>query len=87
MCQQDGRCRFSKSNVGATVNSWCDIPQGDENALMQAANAIGPISVAIDASSFSFQLYGGGNDRYFYNNLNKQSQYMLKHAQKILNNI
>jgi len=56
----DGTCRFKKANVGATIIGFKDIPSGDENALKTAAATIGPISVAIDASSFWFQLYFGG---------------------------
>jgi len=54
------QCHFSKSNVGATVSGHTDIPQGDENALKQAVATVGPISVAIDASHFSFQFYHSG---------------------------
>jgi cathepsin L len=56
----DGTCRFKKANVGATLTGFKDIPTGDENALKEASATIGPISVAIDASSFWFQLYFGG---------------------------
>nr|QOV03072.1 cathepsin L1 [Dysdercus peruvianus] len=56
----NGRCRFKKSNVGATLNSFVDIPQGDEEALKKAIATVGPISVAIDAGESSFQFYSGG---------------------------
>jgi len=57
---QDGRCRFSKTHIGATISSYKDIPQGDEMSLTAAIASVGPISVAIDASQNSFQLYDGG---------------------------
>lgn len=57
---QDGDCQFNKANIGATISSYKDIPSGDEDALKQAVATIGPISVAIDASSEAFQLYSGG---------------------------
>jgi cathepsin L len=57
---QDGSCHFKPSHVGATVAGFKDIPTGDEKALQQAVATVGPISVAIDASQFSFQLYSGG---------------------------
>jgi len=57
---RDGKCRFKKENIGATVTGFTDIPQGDESALTQAIATVGPISVAIDASHFSFQLYHQG---------------------------
>lgn len=57
---RDGHCRFNKATIGATVAGFSDIPEGDEDALTQAIAAVGPISVAIDASHFSFQLYHAG---------------------------
>jgi len=57
---RDNRCRFLEKNVSANVVGYTDIPEGDEAALTQAIATIGPISVAIDASHFSFQLYHKG---------------------------
>lgn len=57
---KDGRCRFKKGSVGATDTGYVDIPSGDEDALMKAIATVGPISVAIDASHNSFQLYESG---------------------------
>jgi len=57
---QDGTCMFNKANVGATLSSYVDIPSGNETALETAIANIGPISVAIDASLQSFQLYKSG---------------------------
>lgn len=42
-----------------TIDSWVDLPQGDESALLKAA-ALGPVAVAIEADQRAFQLYGGG---------------------------
>jgi len=55
----DGTCAFKASDVGATISSYKDVTSGDENALLEAANQQ-PVSVAIDASHISFQLYTGG---------------------------
>jgi cathepsin L len=57
---RDGTCKFNANNVGATVAGHKDIPSKDENALKAAVGTVGPISVAIDASHFSFQLYSKG---------------------------
>ena len=56
----DEKCRFKRDDVGATVDGYVDIKHGDEKALTQAIQTIGPISVAIDASRSTFQFYKGG---------------------------
>jgi len=56
----DDTCRFKPENVGATDTGFVDIKSKDEDALKQAVADIGPISVAIDASHASFQLYKKG---------------------------
>jgi cathepsin L len=57
---QDGTCVFNAANVGATLTSCFDIASGDEGALANSINLIGPIAVAIDASHISFQMYQSG---------------------------
>lgn len=56
----DGKCVFNAANVGATLTSCNDVPSGDEGALANSINMIGPMAVAIDASHMSFQLYTSG---------------------------
>ncbi|XP_066529072.1 procathepsin L-like [Hoplias malabaricus] len=56
----DGKCRFNPSTVGATCTGYVDIPSGDEKALQEAVATVGPVSVAIDAGHYSFQLYESG---------------------------
>lgn len=56
----EGQCKFKKSSVGATDTGFVDVTQGDEHALKQAVGTVGPVSVAIDASHFSFQFYHSG---------------------------
>jgi cathepsin L len=53
------QCRYNPQYRGATETSYHDNPSQNEGALT-AAIAQQPISVAIDASHMSFQLYNGG---------------------------
>ncbi|KAL3884394.1 hypothetical protein ACJMK2_024535 [Sinanodonta woodiana] len=55
-----GPCRFRPSKVGATNRGYVDLPKNDEIALRHAVATIGPIAVAIDASSHDFRFYSHG---------------------------
>ena len=54
------KCLYNASNVGASDTSYKDIPSKDENALKEAVANVGPISVGMDASHISLQLYHSG---------------------------
>ena len=54
------KCRFRAANIGATVRTYVDVHRRDEQALTQAIQTIGPISVAIDASKKTFHYYKRG---------------------------
>ncbi|XP_065190552.1 procathepsin L-like [Sycon ciliatum] len=58
---KDGTCRFKESHVGATITSYKDVlPRKSESSLQEAVATIGPVSVAIDASSTYFRYYKHG---------------------------
>lgn len=57
---RDGTCKYKSSCIGATMKSYVNVTSGDENALAEALANVGPVSVAIDASSFQFQFYSSG---------------------------
>lgn len=52
-------CRFDPFNIGATEYSYTAI-YGSEDSLELAVGIVGPVSVNIDASQPSFQLYESG---------------------------
>jgi cathepsin L len=56
---KQGTCRFSTANVGATITGYKNVPAGSESGLVTAVNSQ-PVSIAIDASHQSFQLYSSG---------------------------
>jgi cathepsin L len=56
----DGTCNYKAKFSGATDVGFTDIPKGDEDALKEALATVGPVSIAIDASQQSFQLYKSG---------------------------
>jgi cathepsin L len=53
------QCQYNAANSAATFSSYKVITQGSETDLQSAA-VIGPVSIAIDASQQSFQLYTSG---------------------------
>jgi len=53
-------CRYAPANNAATLKDFKDVAKGSEDALLTAVHDIGPVSVAIDASKNSFQLYKSG---------------------------
>lgn len=56
----EGTCAYVASKKAAEDTGFVDIPSGNETALTEAIACVGPISVAIDTSHQSFQLYSSG---------------------------
>jgi cathepsin L len=57
---EDGTsCQYTASNSGATLAGMVNVTEGSESDLQNNA-AVGPVSVAIDASQSSFQFYSSG---------------------------
>merc|ERR1711931_182144 len=57
---RQGRCKFNRGQVVATVSGYHDTRAGSENDLTNALARVGPVSVAIDASANSFRRYRSG---------------------------
>lgn len=60
---RDGQCKAdagTQPNPQGEVTGHTDVPQGNEDALVNALASTGPVSVAIDASHMSFQFYSHG---------------------------
>jgi len=60
VARQDETCEYNPSDIGATDTGFVDVPHGDESKLQEAVATVGPVSIAIDASHMSFQMYKSG---------------------------
>ncbi|KAN0026241.1 hypothetical protein ACTFIV_007225 [Dictyostelium citrinum] len=56
---KDGKCKYNSKNSAAKLKSYKNVKTGSESSLATAVN-VNPVSVAIDASQQSFQLYTSG---------------------------
>ncbi|XP_018577098.1 cathepsin L [Anoplophora glabripennis] len=57
---EDEKCHYTPKSKGATDRGFVDIQSGSEEQLQAAVATVGPVSVAIDASHETFQLYSEG---------------------------
>ena len=53
---QQAECSYSKNNRGARMSGIVRIRSGDESSLLSAVTSVGPVSVAVDASSNAFRV-------------------------------
>eukprot|EP01113_Clastostelium_recurvatum_P021814 TRINITY_DN258_c0_g2_i1.p1 TRINITY_DN258_c0_g2~~TRINITY_DN258_c0_g2_i1.p1 ORF type:complete len:358 (+),score=79.83 TRINITY_DN258_c0_g2_i1:90-1076(+) len=53
------QCKYNPADKAATIRSYTKVPSGNEAAFADALNK-SPVSIAIDASHNSFQLYKSG---------------------------
>ncbi|NWT73789.1 CATL1 protein, partial [Prunella himalayana] len=60
LSQDNSICKHDAHYKAATCSGYEMVHQGNEAALMEAVAAVGPVSVAVDASSPNFQHYGSG---------------------------
>jgi len=53
-----GQCAYSPSSSAARCSGYQSLPTGNEGSLQQAVASVGPVSVAIDASTLQFYRSG-----------------------------
>ncbi|XP_065604888.1 procathepsin L-like isoform X4 [Cyrtonyx montezumae] len=58
--QDVSSCRYNPGDRAANCSTVWLVAQGSEAALEQAVATVGPVSVAVDASSFFFHFYKSG---------------------------
>ena len=57
---KDGTCSYDKSKGVGLVAAFADVAEGSASQLQAALSEHGPVSVAIEADQFSFQMYTSG---------------------------
>ncbi|KAH8236959.1 hypothetical protein KR038_001109, partial [Drosophila bunnanda] len=56
----NGKCKFNRATIGATITGFVKLPAGDERKLAEAVATVGPVSVGIHVVAGSFQHYHSG---------------------------
>jgi cathepsin L len=57
---RDGTCKFDKTKGTSKTTGYVEIEEGNEDDLAAKVASMGPASIAIDASNWSFQMYSSG---------------------------
>ncbi|KAE8747824.1 Cathepsin L-like peptidase 3 [Frankliniella occidentalis] len=58
--EDGGSCLYKAENNAGVNTGYKDVQSESESALRDAVEKVGPVSVAIDASNWSFQMYTSG---------------------------
>lgn len=58
--RDNNTCRFNPKNSVTSNRGMVEIPEGNEEALVNALATIGPVSISIDATHYSFRFYSDG---------------------------
>lgn len=61
--QDEFSCHYNPQDNAANCTSLMQIQVGNETALEQAVATVGPVSIAVDASTFHFRFYKSGIKR------------------------
>nr|XP_023657057.1 cathepsin K-like [Paramormyrops kingsleyae] len=72
---QEGQCAYTPAGRAATCRGYREIKEGSELALQAAVAKVGPVSIGIDATQYSFLFYRRGV--YYDRNCNKDD---INHA-------
>jgi cathepsin L len=75
--KQQSQCFTNIYRLSFTITGIQNIASGDELALQTAVGIVGPVALAIDASSKTFQFYSGG---VYTNTACQSNMYSLDHA-------
>merc|ERR1712117_328199 len=77
---RDKSCRFDENKPTYTISDYKEINEQDEDDLTEKIATEGPISVAIDAGKFSFQLYHSGVLAFGYGTEGSDDFYWVKNS-------
>lgn len=74
---RQGQCNFDTNYIGALMSGVVAVQVGSEDSLFSAVASVGPIAVAVDATSNAFRFYYNGIFDSSYCNSNRLTHSML----------